>query len=117
MELLEVAPDGAVHRAEAVASAGCVDLLLDGAHNAAGAAALALSLDDLAPSLARGRATLLFGALRDKQLERMVEALRRSALVRDGRVLVASFHPELTEDTRVHEMFLNAVREAMSVRA
>jgi 5'-phosphate synthase pdxT subunit len=38
-------------------------------------------------------------------------------LVRDGRVLVASFHPELTEDTRVHEMFLNAVREAMSVRA
>jgi 5'-phosphate synthase pdxT subunit len=38
-------------------------------------------------------------------------------LVRDGRVLVASFHPELTEDTRVHELFLNAVREAMSVRA
>jgi pyridoxal 5'-phosphate synthase pdxT subunit len=38
-------------------------------------------------------------------------------LVRDGRILVASFHPELTEDTRVHELFLNAVREAMSVRA
>jgi 5'-phosphate synthase pdxT subunit len=38
-------------------------------------------------------------------------------LVRDGRVLVASFHPELTEDTRVHQMFLNTVREAMSVRA
>src|SRR3954452_21576839 len=33
-------------------------------------------------------------------------------LVRDGSVLVASFHPELTKDTRVHEMFLNAVREA-----
>jgi pyridoxal 5'-phosphate synthase pdxT subunit len=38
-------------------------------------------------------------------------------LVRDGRILVASFHPELTEDTRVHELFLNAVQEAMSVRA
>jgi len=38
-------------------------------------------------------------------------------LVRDGRILVASFHPELTEDTRVHELFLNQVREAMSVRA
>jgi pyridoxal 5'-phosphate synthase pdxT subunit len=38
-------------------------------------------------------------------------------LVRDGRVLVASFHPELTEDTRVHELFLQAVQEAMSVRA
>jgi 5'-phosphate synthase pdxT subunit len=38
-------------------------------------------------------------------------------LLRDGRTIVASFHPELTEDTRVHELFLNAVREAMSVRA
>ncbi len=33
-------------------------------------------------------------------------------LIRDGRILVASFHPELTEDTRVHELFVNAVREA-----
>jgi 5'-phosphate synthase pdxT subunit len=38
-------------------------------------------------------------------------------LLRDGRILVASFHPELTEDTRVHELFLNAVEEATSVRA
>ena len=38
-------------------------------------------------------------------------------LVRDGRVLVASFHPELTQDTRVHELFLEQVREGMSVRA
>jgi glutamine amidotransferase PdxT len=32
-------------------------------------------------------------------------------------MLVASFHPELTEDSRVHELFLDQVREAMSVRA
>jgi 5'-phosphate synthase pdxT subunit len=38
-------------------------------------------------------------------------------LLRDGRVLVAAFHPELTEDTRVHELFLDEVREATSVRA
>jgi 5'-phosphate synthase pdxT subunit len=38
-------------------------------------------------------------------------------LLRDGRLLVAAFHPELTEDTRVHERFLDLVREAMSVRA
>ena len=38
-------------------------------------------------------------------------------LVRDGRFLVASFHPELTDDTRVHERFLELVREGMSVRA
>jgi 5'-phosphate synthase pdxT subunit len=38
-------------------------------------------------------------------------------LLRLGRFLVASFHPELTEDTRVHELFLDSVREARSVRA
>ncbi len=38
-------------------------------------------------------------------------------LLRDGRLLVAAFHPELTEDTRVHELFLEAVREAGHVRA
>ncbi len=31
-------------------------------------------------------------------------------LVRDGRLLLASFHPELTDDTRVHERFLEMVR-------
>lgn len=38
-------------------------------------------------------------------------------LVRQGRVLAASFHPELTEDTRVHELFLELVREEAHVRA
>jgi 5'-phosphate synthase pdxT subunit len=38
-------------------------------------------------------------------------------LLRDGRFLVASFHPELTDDTRVHERFLELVREVTSVRA
>jgi pyridoxal 5'-phosphate synthase pdxT subunit len=38
-------------------------------------------------------------------------------LARQGRVLVAAFHPELTDDTRIHELFLNEVREAISVRA
>jgi len=37
-------------------------------------------------------------------------------LVRQGRVLAASFHPELTEDTRVHERFLEMVREEVDVR-
>jgi 5'-phosphate synthase pdxT subunit len=33
-------------------------------------------------------------------------------LVRDGRLLLAAFHPELTDDVRVHERFLEMVREA-----
>ena len=38
-------------------------------------------------------------------------------LAREGRLLVAAFHPELTDDTRVHERFLNIVREEQGVRA
>jgi pyridoxal 5'-phosphate synthase pdxT subunit len=38
-------------------------------------------------------------------------------LARQGRLLVAAFHPELTDDTRVHELFLNIVREEEVVRA
>jgi 5'-phosphate synthase pdxT subunit len=33
-------------------------------------------------------------------------------LVRQGRLLAATFHPELTEDLRVHELFLEIVRGA-----
>lgn len=50
-----------------------------------------------------------------------VEVLARldgePVLLRDGRHLVASFHPELTDDTRVHERFLAMVREEAHVRA
>jgi len=38
-------------------------------------------------------------------------------LLRDGRILVASFHPELTDDTRVHERFLELAGEAAVVGA
>ncbi|PYU25195.1 MAG: pyridoxal 5'-phosphate synthase glutaminase subunit PdxT [Acidobacteria bacterium] len=35
----------------------------------------------------------------------------RPVLVRDGRILVATFHPELTGDTSVHEYFLKLAAE------
>jgi 5'-phosphate synthase pdxT subunit len=38
-------------------------------------------------------------------------------LVRDGRMLLATFHPELTDDPRVHEIFLALVEEVARVRA
>jgi 5'-phosphate synthase pdxT subunit len=38
-------------------------------------------------------------------------------LVRDGRFLLASFHPELTDDLRVHELFLTMVEEVTRVGA
>ncbi|HYY33780.1 MAG TPA: pyridoxal 5'-phosphate synthase glutaminase subunit PdxT [Gaiellaceae bacterium] len=36
-------------------------------------------------------------------------------LVREGRFLAAAFHPELTDDARVHERFLDMVREETRV--
>jgi len=50
-------------------------------------------------------------------VEVLAEHAGEPVLMRDGRILVASFHPELTDDTRVHERFLNLVREGQSVRA
>ena len=38
-------------------------------------------------------------------------------LARQGRFLVAAFHPELTDDTRLHRRFLELVREESLVRA
>ena len=38
-------------------------------------------------------------------------------LLRQGRFLIATFHPELTEDTRVHELFLDLVRAKRSEAA
>jgi 5'-phosphate synthase pdxT subunit len=52
-----------------------------------------------------------------EDVEVLAERDGEPVLVRDGRIMVASFHPELTEDTRVHELFLKAVEEAASVRA
>ncbi len=51
------------------------------------------------------------------EVEVLAEHDGEPVLLRQGRFLVASFHPELTEDTRVHELFLNQVRGATSVRA
>ena len=34
-------------------------------------------------------------------------------LVRQGRLLAATFHPELSDDLRVHQLFLDIVRDSM----
>lgn len=50
-------------------------------------------------------------------VEVLAERDGEPVLLRQGRFLVASFHPELTQDTRVHELFLERVREETGVRA
>jgi 5'-phosphate synthase pdxT subunit len=51
------------------------------------------------------------------EVEVLAELDGEPVLLRDGRVIVASFHPELTDDTRVHERFLDLVQEEANVRA
>jgi len=98
---------------------GLVDVVVD--RNAYGRQVASFEADlDLA-----GEGTPLRGVfiraprVRDvgEDVEVLAEHEGEPVLVRQGRFLVASFHPELTEDTRVHELFLDAVKEAMSVRA
>jgi pyridoxal 5'-phosphate synthase pdxT subunit len=50
-------------------------------------------------------------------VEVLAELEGEPVLLRQGRYLVAAFHPELTDDTRVHELFLDLVREEIDVRA
>jgi 5'-phosphate synthase pdxT subunit len=50
-------------------------------------------------------------------VEVLAEHEGEPVLLREGRFLVASFHPELTDDPRVHERFLELVREEQGVRA
>lgn len=45
-----------------------------------------------------------------KRVEVLAEYQGQPVLVRDGKVLAATFHPELTQDTSVHEAFLRLVR-------
>jgi pyridoxal 5'-phosphate synthase pdxT subunit len=51
------------------------------------------------------------------EVEVLAELDEEPVLLRQGRFLVASFHPELTDDPRVHELFLDLVREESHVGA
>jgi 5'-phosphate synthase pdxT subunit len=92
---------------------GLVDLDVD--RNAYGRQAASFEAD----VVLRGDETPLHGvfirAPRVRELGPGVETLAElggePVLVRDGRFLVAAFHPELTDDTRVHELFLEMVAE------
>jgi dihydrofolate synthase/folylpolyglutamate synthase len=69
------------------------EVLLDGAHNPAGAAALAVALDDLRPYLAAGRvdgsapATLVHGSMGDKDVDGIIAALDGSAALEGARII------------------------------
>ena len=45
-------------------------------------------------------------------VEVLAEREGSPTLVRQGRLLAATFHPELSHDTRVHELFVNSITSA-----
>jgi 5'-phosphate synthase pdxT subunit len=98
---------------------GLVDLAVD--RNAYGRQVASFEADlDVAgdPEPLRG---VFIRAPRVRSLGEGVEVLAEHdgvpVLPRHGRFLVASFHPELTDDARVHERFLEMVREELHVRS
>ena len=69
------------------------EVLLDGAHNPAGAAALAQALDDLRPYLAGGHEpappplTIVHGSMADKDVAGIIRALERAVALRGARII------------------------------
>jgi dihydrofolate synthase/folylpolyglutamate synthase len=63
------------------------EILLDGAHNPAGAASLARAVDELRSFLRGGRLTILAAAMADKDVDGIVAALRGSAALADARLI------------------------------
>jgi dihydrofolate synthase/folylpolyglutamate synthase len=65
-------------------------VLLDGAHNPAGAAALAQALDDLLPHLGAGPLTLVVASMADKDVDGVVAALAAAAAIKGATVIATS---------------------------
>jgi dihydrofolate synthase/folylpolyglutamate synthase len=63
------------------------EVLLDGAHNPAGAATLATALDDLNPFVAGGPPTLVTASMADKDVDGVIAALLRSPALSRAQVI------------------------------
>jgi 5'-phosphate synthase pdxT subunit len=98
---------------------GLVDLVVD--RNAYGRQIASFEADLSLADDARPLHGVFIRAPRVREVGEGVEVVAshdgEPVLLRDGRFLVAAFHPELTDDTRVHERFLDLVREEAHVRA
>jgi dihydrofolate synthase / folylpolyglutamate synthase len=95
------------------------EILLDGAHNPAGAATLAVALDDLRPHLGAGRLTLLTASMADKDVDGIVTALAAAAALRDADVIATALDlpralpaPDLAARWRAHGSARGVVSEA-----
>jgi dihydrofolate synthase / folylpolyglutamate synthase len=65
-------------------------VVLDGAHNPAGATALAAALDDLRPHLSPGPLTLVVASMADKDVDGVVTALGQATALRGAAVIATT---------------------------
>jgi dihydrofolate synthase/folylpolyglutamate synthase len=99
------------------------EVLLDGAHNPAGAAALARALDDLRPFLAGGREvppaaiTLVHGSMGDKDVDGIIAALDRAAALDGARIIATRVQGERALPAGELARRWRAVRPEASVSA
>ena len=66
------------------------DILLDGAHNPAGAAALAAALDDLRPFIDEGPITLVTATMADKDVDGVIAALAAAGALAGARIVATA---------------------------
>jgi pyridoxal 5'-phosphate synthase pdxT subunit len=98
---------------------GVADVLVD--RNAYGRQVASFEADLALDGDERPLRGVFIRAPRVRELGAGVEVLAERdgepVLLREGRLLLAAFHPELTDDARVHELFLELVEEGARVRA
>jgi len=99
------------------------EALLDGAHNPAGAAALAIALDDLRPYLAGGDQpvppplTLVHGSMADKDVDGIIAALQRSSALDGARIIATQVPGERALPAAVLAGRWRAARPAAGIEA
>ena len=94
------------------------DVLLDGAHNPAGAAALAIALDDLRPHLSTGPVTLLMAAMADKDVDGLIQALASARAVEGAHIVTTSLDvPRAMPAEELASRWSGAARPVGSVQA
>jgi dihydrofolate synthase/folylpolyglutamate synthase len=100
------------------------DVLLDGAHNPAGAATLATAIDDLRPHLQPGRMMLVMAAMADKDVDGIVTALASASALADATIVATALDlprampaAEIAARWRVHGLSRKVVVEAEAERA
>jgi dihydrofolate synthase / folylpolyglutamate synthase len=94
------------------------DVLLDGAHNPAGAAALATAIDDLRPFLGPGRVTLVTAAMADKDVAGIAAALVGATALRDARVIATAIDtPRALPAGRLATIWMNRVSRPATVES